>query len=247
MFINIAYQSCKVLLLAVPALLIVRAARRFRAETPRRRAIVALTITLLLLWVAASYVTAAAGYVGARVLPATQARLMFLTTLNYAAFGSSLVMLMGTLPRRRVWPLLAVTGAVFFAIDFFYLRSTVIYNIAILLCLVLVPAIPAVLIVRAVRRLRGESSKRPAIVASAVALMALWVVASFVTFAAISVELPVRYPTQGRVINLDALNYAAFGSGLVMLVGPAPRKRVWARVVVTGVVVLAMVLFWVMA
>ena len=95
MFINIAYQSCKVLLLAVPALLIVRAARRFRAETPRRRAIMALTITLLLLWVAASYVTAAAGYVGARVLPATQARLMFLTTLNYAAFGSSLVMLHG--------------------------------------------------------------------------------------------------------------------------------------------------------
>jgi len=89
---------------------------------------------------------------------------MFLTTLNYAAFGSGLVMLMGTLPRRRVWPLLAVTGAVFFAIDSFYLRSTVIYNIAILLCLVLVPAIP-VLIVRAVRRLRGESSKRPAIVA----------------------------------------------------------------------------------
>ena len=172
---------------------------------------------------------------------------MFLTTLNYAAFGSGLVMLMGTLPRRRVWPLLGVTGAVFFAIDSFYLRSTVIYNIAILLCLVLVPAIPAVLIVRAVRRLRGESSKRPAIVASAVALMALWVVASFVTFAAISVELPVRYPTQGRVINLDALNYAAFGSGLVMLVGPAPRKRVWALVVVTGVVVLAMVLFWVMA
>src|SRR5437762_6444005 len=37
-----------------------------------------------------------AGYVGARVLPATQARLMFLTTLNYAAFGSGLVMLMGT-------------------------------------------------------------------------------------------------------------------------------------------------------
>src|SRR5439155_81706 len=83
-----------------------------------------------------------AGYVGARVLPATQARLMFLTTLNYAAIGSGLVMLMGTLPRRRVWPLLAVTGAVFFAIDSFYLRSTVIYNLAILLCLVLVPAIP---------------------------------------------------------------------------------------------------------
>jgi len=106
----------------------------------------------------------------------------------------------------------------------------------------LAPGIPVVLIVRAARRFRAESPKRRAILRLAVALLALWAVASTVNFFALWADPE----THGRVMSYLTLTYAAFGSGLVMVMG-RPHARSWALVIATvvayvGIVLVAIVL-----
>ena len=98
----------------------------------------------------------------------------------------------------------------------------------------LAPGIPVVLIVRAARRFRAESPKRWAILALAVALLALWVGASMANFFALWADPAIH----GRVMSYLTLTYAAFGSGLVMVMG-RPRARSWALVIATAVAYVA--------
>jgi len=74
----------------IPVVLILRAARRFRAESPKRRAILALAVALLALWAGASTVNFFALWAD----PEQHGRMMLYLTLTYAAFGSGLVMVM---------------------------------------------------------------------------------------------------------------------------------------------------------
>jgi len=101
----------------------------------------------------------------------------------------------------------------------------------------LAPGIPVVLILRAARRFRAESPKRRAILALAVALLALWAGASTVNFFALWAD-----PEQhGRMMLYLTLTYAAFGSGLVMVMREA-RRRAWALVVSSAVAYVAILL-----
>jgi hypothetical protein len=98
----------------------------------------------------------------------------------------------------------------------------------------LAPGIPVVLILRAARRFRAESPKRRAILGLAVALLALWAGASTVNFFALWAD-----PEQhGRMMLYLTLTYAAFGSGLVMVMREA-RPRAWALVVGSAVAYVA--------
>jgi hypothetical protein len=106
----------------------------------------------------------------------------------------------------------------------------------------LAPGILVVLIVRAARRFRAESPKRRAILALAVALLALWAAASMVNFFALWADPE----THGRVMSFLTFAYAAFGSGLVMVMG-RPRARSWALVIAATVAYVAIVLLWVVA
>ena len=65
---------------------------------------------------------------------------------------------------------------------------------------VLAPAIPILLFVSAVRRLRAESYKRRPIVALTIGLLILWVVASYVALTAIFVVLSTEPKTQNPVV-----------------------------------------------
>jgi len=76
----------------IPAFIIVRATRRFRAESPKRRAILALAIALLALWAVAS-------------------------TVNFFVLWSGLVTVMGR-PRARSWALVMATAVVYVAVGY---------------------------------------------------------------------------------------------------------------------------------
>jgi len=95
----------------IPVVLIVRAARRFRAESAKRRAILALAFALLALWAVASTVNFFALWMD----PETHGRVMSYLTLTYGAFGSGLVMVMGR-PGARSWTLVIATAVVYVAI-----------------------------------------------------------------------------------------------------------------------------------
>src|SRR5690348_11707375 len=101
----------------------------------------------------------------------------------------------------------------------------------------LAPVISILLVVRAARRFRAESPKRWAILGLAIVLLALWAGASTVNFFVLWAD-----PEQhGRVMLCLTLTYAAFGSGLVMVMREA-RPRTWALVVGTAVVYVAILL-----
>jgi hypothetical protein len=98
----------------------------------------------------------------------------------------------------------------------------------------LAPGITVVLTVRAARRFRAELPKRRAILALAIALLALWAVASTVNFFALWMDPE----THGPVMSYLTLTYGAFGTGLVMAMG-RPDARSWTLVIATAVVYVA--------
>jgi hypothetical protein len=97
----------------IPVFLIVRAGRRFRAESLKRRAIFALTIAVLALWAGASTVNFFALWAD----PEQHGRMMLYLTLTYAAFGSGLVMVMRE-ARPRAWALVVGSAVAYVAILF---------------------------------------------------------------------------------------------------------------------------------
>jgi len=111
----------------------------------------------------------------------------------------------------------------------------------------LAPGIPVLLVVAAVHRSRAESLKRWPIVALTIALLILWAVASYVALAANYVVLSTSPRTQNGVGYLATLTYAAFGSGLVVLMRKPGTRLPRVLLIVAGVVLLLMVLFWVAA
>ena|SRR5437879_1169282 len=110
----------------------------------------------------------------------------------------------------------------------------------------LAPGIPVVLVVSAVQRFR-ESFRGWPIVALTIGLLILWSVASYVALAANYVVLSTEPRTQNRVSYLATLTYAAFGSGLVMVMRRPGTRVARVLLIVAGGILLLMVLFWVAA
>ena len=111
----------------------------------------------------------------------------------------------------------------------------------------LAPVISVLLVVAAVQRFRAQSLKRWPIVVLAIGLLILWAVASYIDLAANSVVLSTSPPTQNGVSYLATLTYAAFGSGLVVVMRRPGTRLPRVLLIVAGVVLLLMVLFWVAA
>jgi len=111
----------------------------------------------------------------------------------------------------------------------------------------LAPGVPVLLVVSAVQRFRAESLRRWPIVALTIGLFILWAIASYVALAAIYVVLSTEPRTQNRVTYLATLTYAVFGSGLVLIMRRPGTRVARVLLIVGGVVMLLMVLFWVAA
>jgi len=80
-----------------------------------------------------------------------------------------------------------------------------------------------------------------------IGLFILWAIASYVALAAIYVVLSTEPRTQNRVTYLATLTYAVFGSGLVLIMRRPGTRVARVLLIVGGVVMLLMVLFWVAA
>jgi hypothetical protein len=106
----------------------------------------------------------------------------------------------------------------------------------------LAPGVPVLLIARAARRFRAESSEQRPIVVLAIALLVLWAVASYVALTANYVALSMAPLAERRVSYLATFSYAVFGSGLVIVMGRPRTRGGWALLIVAGVLFSAAVL-----